>query len=134
MKKKFSTSWNSSKQPRKQRKYRHNAPLHIRGKFMTSKLSDALSEKHNAKKARLRVGDKVKVLVGKFRNHEGKVEFLDVKKSKARISGAEVNKKDGSKVKVPIHASNLVIIDLNLDDKKRMERAKTKVKRTEEKK
>ena len=34
MKRKYSSSWKSSKQPRKQRKYRQNAPLHIKQKLV----------------------------------------------------------------------------------------------------
>jgi len=34
MKKIFSTHWKASKQPRKQRKYRAKAPLHIKRKFL----------------------------------------------------------------------------------------------------
>jgi large subunit ribosomal protein L24 len=120
MKKKFSTKWCASKQPRKQRKYRMNAPLHIRGKFLTSKMSKQLAEKHTTKRVRIRIGDRVKIMIGKFKGIEGKIDFIDMKKSKVKITGAEISKKDGSKVKVPIHASNIMIIDLNMDDKKRM--------------
>ena len=42
MKKKFSNAWIGSKQPRKQRKYRHNAPLNVRNKFLSSHLSKEL--------------------------------------------------------------------------------------------
>jgi large subunit ribosomal protein L24 len=121
MKKRFSASWKGSKAPRKQRKYRHNAPLHVRGDFIHARLSKELAAKHKAKRARVRVGDKVKVMRGKFRGSEGKVELLNLKKSTAKITGLEVSKKDGSKAKVPVHVSNLLIVDLNLDDKKRME-------------
>jgi large subunit ribosomal protein L24 len=128
MKKAFSTSWVSSKQPRKQRKYRHNAPLHVLDKFMNAKLSKALSEKHNAKRARVRVGDKVKVMRGKFSGKEAKVELVNVKKSNVYLTGIEVLKKDGSKAKIPIHASNVMITDLNMDDKKRMDRQAAEAK------
>jgi len=126
MKKEFSTSWKGSKQPRKQRKYRVNAPLHVRGVFLNAPLSKALAEKHKEKKARVRVGDKVKVLRGKFKGKEGKVEFLSLLKSTVKISGVEISKKDGSKAKVPVHASNLMITDLNLDEKKRMSKGNEK--------
>ena len=121
MKKRFSTSWVASKAPRKQRKYRHNAPLHVRGSFMHARLSDDLFAKHKLRRIRLRVGDKVKVMRGKFSGTEGKVELINLKKSTAKITGVEVSKKDGSKARVPVHASNLMIVDLSLDDKKRLE-------------
>lgn len=120
MNKPFSTSWISSKAPRKQRKYRHNAPLHVRSKFLTAKLSDALAQKHKVKRLRIRLGDKVKAMRGKFAGKEGKVEIVNSKKSTIKVAGFEIQKKDGSKAKVPIHASNLMIVDLNADDKRRL--------------
>ena len=125
MKKKFSTKWNKSKQPRKQRKYRHNAPLHIRGKFIRAPVSKDLSKKHNVKKVRVKAGDKVKVLRGKFRKKEGKIESIDLKTSRVMVAGIEISKKDGSKSRPLIHASNLVVTDLNIDDKKRLKKKAT---------
>ena len=46
MKKKFSESWKSSKQVRKQRKYRYNAPLHIKQKFVNVHLAKELRKKY----------------------------------------------------------------------------------------
>src|SRR3989338_176397 len=46
MKNKFSTKWKESKQPRKQRKYRANAPLHLRKKFVNVNLSKELRKKY----------------------------------------------------------------------------------------
>lgn len=122
MKKKFSTKWKASKQPRKQRKYRHKAPLHIRNKFLNAHLSKELAKKHGKKTVRVKTGDKVKVLRGKFKAKEGKIESVELKKSKAVITGIEILKKDGSKSRPMIHASNLLIIELNMDDKKRMKK------------
>ena len=120
MKKKFSREWIRSKQPRKQRKYNYNAPLHIKGKFMAAHLSKDLMKKYNRRSIRLRKGDKVIVLRGQFKKKKGNVERVDLKKSKVYISGVEMIKKDGTKVFYPIHPSNLVVTELNLDDKKRI--------------
>lgn len=122
MKKLFSTKWKSSKQPRKQRKYQYNAPAHIRGKFLNAPLSKELVKKHGIKRARVVVGDKVKVLSGRFKNKEGKVDIVNIKKSKVAISGIEITKKDGSKSRPLIHASNLLIIELSTEDKKRIKK------------
>ena len=46
MKSIFSLSWIRSKQPRKQRKYRHNAPLHIKKKFISVNFTKELREKY----------------------------------------------------------------------------------------
>jgi len=124
MKKEFTTKWNKSKQPRKQRKYAYQAPLHIKGKLLSSKLDKELAQKHGLKRIRLRTGDKVRVMRGKFRGKEGKVDAVNLKKSRVAITGIEISKKDGSKTKPLIHASNLMITDLQTDDKKRIGKKK----------
>jgi large subunit ribosomal protein L24 len=124
MNKKFSSAWKGSKQPRKQRKYQYNAPAHIRGKFLNVHLSKELAQKHGIKRIRVRSGDKVKILIGKFKGKESKVDVINLKKSKVMIAGVEVSKKDGSKSRPLIHASNLLITELNLDDKKRLDNIK----------
>src|SRR3989344_3444580 len=135
MKSTFSTMWKSSGQRRKQRKYIANAPHHIRNKFLTAPLSNELSKTHNIKKIPVRTGDKVKIMVGQNKGFEGKVERVDTKKSKVYIEKLKVPKKDGSEVSIPIHASNLLIISLNLDDKKRITKktAKKEERKTEKK-
>lgn len=122
MKKKFSNKWKASKQPRKQRKYRHNAPLHIKGKFLNCHLTKDLAKKHSIRKIRVKEGDKVKIVRGRFKGKEGKIEFIDIKKSKVLITGIEVSKKEGSKSKPPIHVSNLLLVEISADDKKRLKK------------
>ncbi len=140
MKKDFSDKWIMSKQPRKQRKYSYNAPLHIRGRFMAAHLSKELIKKYNRRSIRLRKGDKVTILRGQFKKKTGKIERIDLKETKVYIAGVEMIKKDGTKVFYPIHPSNLVVTELNLDDKKRMavvnksKKADKIIKKQEEKK
>jgi len=117
----WSKFWISSKQPRKQRKYRYNAPLHVKKKFVGSHLSVELRKKYNKRNVAIIKGDKVKIVRGQFKNHAGKVEKVNIKYSKLIISGIEVSKKDGNKTTYPIDPSNVIITELNLDDKKRSE-------------
>ncbi|HJX05450.1 MAG TPA: 50S ribosomal protein L24 [Candidatus Nanoarchaeia archaeon] len=124
MKKQFSTKWKASKQPRKQRKYRFNAPLHVRAKFLHAPLAKELAKKHGIKRARVIVGDKAKIMIGKFRGKEGKIEAVDLKKGRAVITGIEISKKDGSKSRPKFHASNLLITELSLEDKRRLKKRK----------
>lgn len=131
MKNKFSKTWNSSKQPRKQRKYRHNAPKHIKTNFVSVNLSKELREKHGTRNFKLRKDDKVKVLRGNFKGKEGKVEEVNYKTMKVYITKMEITKKEGSKVRVPFNASNLQIIEFNLDDKVRKAKLQS-FKKTEE--
>jgi large subunit ribosomal protein L24 len=129
MKKKFSVSWKCSKQPRKQRKYRYNAPLHIKQKFIRATLSKELRKKYGKRNFSLKKGDKVKVMTGQFKKHEGKVERINLKKSKVYVEGVEIVKKDGTKTTYPFDPSNLMITELNLDDRMRrkmLEGGKTK--------
>ena len=117
---KFSINWKKSKQPRKQRKYRYNAPLHIKREFMASHLSKELREKYSKRNVIVRKEDKVKILRGQFKGKEGKIEKTNIKKTKVYITGIEVVKRDGTKSLHPINPSNLIIVELNLDDKKRV--------------
>ncbi len=113
----FSKTWKSSKKPRKQRKYRIFAPVHTKQKFVHSHLSRELRKKYGKRNIGLRKGDKVKVLRGNFRKHEGKVENIDLKGTRIFVSGIEITKRDGAKKLLALHPSNLMITELNLDDK-----------------
>jgi large subunit ribosomal protein L24 len=128
MKKMFSNGWKGSVQPRKQRKFRYNAPLGKRHSFVMSHLSKELRKIYSNRSIPVRKGDKVKIMRGDFKGKIGKVEEVNLKDSKAFINGIEVIKKDGSKVQKPIDPSNLLILELNLDDKKRQATLRKKEK------
>ncbi|MFH1608122.1 MAG: 50S ribosomal protein L24 [archaeon] len=132
MKKEFSTKWKASKQPRKQRKYRANAPLHIKKKFVSVNLSKELRKKHERRNIVVRKGDVVKIMKGKFKKKQGKVLIVNLKKFKVAVEGIQVKKRDGSQVNVLMQPSNLQIIELNLEDKRRMKKQKEE-KKTEKK-
>ena len=120
MKKKFSKSWKSSKQPRKQRKYLANAPLHIRKKFLSVNLSKDLRKKYGKRNIPVKKGDVVKILRGKFKKKQGKIKEVKLKISKVTVDGIQVKKQDGSKTDVKLQPSNLQIIELNTEDQKRL--------------
>lgn len=119
---KFSKSWVGSKKPSKQRKYRYNAPLHIRQKFVAAHLSKELKAKYKKRAINLRKSDTVKVMRGRFKRHTGKVERIDLKAGKVYVSGVELTKKDGTKSFIPLQPSNLLIIEISVEDKKRLKR------------
>ena len=119
MRKLFSISWVKSKQPRKQRKYRYNAPKHIRQKFMHANLSKELRKKYNIRSLLLRKGDKVKVMRGKFKGKISKVSKVDLKKLVVYLEDLKRKKVDGREVQIPIQPSNLQIVSAEFDDKKR---------------
>ena len=119
MNKKFSNSWKSSKQPRKQRKFRYNAPLHVKRKMMASRLSKDLTKKYNKRSLGVRKGDRVKVVRGQFSGTLGKIERVDLRKERIFVEGTDRTRTDATKSLYPIHPSNVIIMDLNLDDKRR---------------
>ena len=120
MKSKFSTSWISSSQPRKQRKYRYNAPFHIRQNLLNANLSKELRKKHGVRSIAIRKGDEALIMRGGFAKKKGKVNDVDLKKLKITIEGINRKKADGTKVNVYIDPSNIQIQSLNLEDSKRL--------------
>ncbi|MEM2874036.1 MAG: 50S ribosomal protein L24 [Candidatus Nanoarchaeia archaeon] len=117
----FSIKWRSSSLPKKQRRYRTNAPLHLRHKMIAGHLSKELRLKYKKRSLPIRKGDKVKIMRGKFRGIIGDVEKVDLHRYKVFVKGAELQKKEGApKVSRPIDPSKLMLVSLNLDDKKRL--------------
>ena len=120
MKQKFSTNWIASKQPRKQRKYRANAPSHIRHKLMSVNLSNDLKKKYGKRNVPLRKDDTVRIMNGEFKGKTGKIDVINNSKLKVSVAGMTRTKKEGSKVGVWFDPSNLQIKELNLEDKMRV--------------
>jgi len=114
----FSSKWKASSQPRKQRKYQHNAPLHTKGLFLNAALSAELKAKILKNAVRVRVGDKVKVLRGQNKGKIGTIDSVDASTSKIKIQKVEQVRKDGTKFMYPIHASNVQILELKSDKKR----------------
>jgi len=122
MNKKFSKYWKSSKLPKKQRKFLANAPLHIKRKIISSGLSKDLRLKYKKRNMPLRKGDKIIITKGKFKGKDGNISEINTKKMKIYIEGIQSKKQDGSKINIPFKSSNLKIIELNLEDKKRLKK------------
>jgi len=122
MKFKFSTRWKRSTSPSKQRKYSYTAPLHIKQKLIHAHLSPELRKKHGVRSIGVRRGDRIKVLRGQFAKREGKINRLVLRRERLYVDGIELIKKDGTKVPYPLHSSNVMIMELSLNDKKRKEK------------
>ena len=121
----------ASKQPRKQRKAYFQAPLHRRQKLVSAPLSRELREKYGVRRLPVRKGDKVRIMRGDFKGHENKVVRVDLKRYVIFVDGVTIQKADGTPVFRPIHPSNVMIVELNLDDpwrKKMLERRGAKIK------
>lgn len=135
MEKLYSPAWKSSVQPRKQRKYIHNAPIHVLGKQLSAHLSKSLRAEFKKRSARVAKGDKVKVLRGDFAGTSGIVLKIDAAKARVYIKEASRKKVSGAEAQAGLSPSNLMIIELETKDKKRMAALKRgKSAKVEEKK
>lgn len=124
MKQEFSKVWKASKQPRKQRKYRANAPQHIKQVMVTANLNKDLRKKYGRRNFPVIKGDNVKVLRGNFKNKVGKITEVDLTKLRVSVEGLQRQKKDGTKVNVYFDPSKIQIQELELKDSKRERRLK----------
>lgn len=118
MKQTFSNHWNSSTQPRKQRKYRFNAPLHVKSTFLGTNLSKDLRAKYGTRSLRVRTGDTVKIARGQFAGRSGKVDHVDTVRTRVYVNGIDQAKRDGTRRLYPLNPSNLMITSV-ADDKRR---------------
>lgn len=127
-----------SSQPRKQRYFRANAPMHVRQNFVNVHISKDLAKRLGIKKRSIEVrkGDTVKIMSGDSRGKSGKVTSVNLKTSKVLIEGVSRRNAKNKELLVPIHASNLYITDLDISDKLRAEEVgkKAEKKAAEEKK
>ncbi|MBI4021505.1 MAG: 50S ribosomal protein L24 [Candidatus Aenigmarchaeota archaeon] len=119
MKQDWSRSWVSSKQPRKQRKFRYQAPLHVRRRFLAAHLAPALRASTGKRSLPLRKGDEVQVMRGDHGGKKGIVDAVDLGKARVTVESVKRKKADGSEVHIPLQPSNLLITKLHSDDKRR---------------
>jgi large subunit ribosomal protein L24 len=105
-----------SRQPRKQRVALLKAPLHARQKLVSAPLSGELRDKYGVRSLPVRKGDRVRIVRGDFRGHEGAVVRVDLRRARIFVEGATVKKLDGTPRFVPIHPSKVVIVALDLKD------------------
>lgn len=136
MKRAFSNKWKASSQPRKQRKHAQNAPLHMRSNMVRAHLAKDLQQKYGRRSIRIRAGDRVKIMRGEFRGQLCKVDRVDVARQHVYCEKIQAHKKDGSKVQVPLVASNLTVVECDLSDPIRKQKisGKSEPKKTEPKK
>lgn len=126
MKKQFSPKWVSSTQTRKQRKYRANAPLHLRRSMLSAHLSKDLRKEYRTRAISVRVGDEVTVTRGEYRKKSGKITAVDMKKLKIFVDSVKRKKVSGEEKEIPIDPSNVKITKLNMDDVRRKKFMKRK--------
>lgn len=113
-----------SSKPRKQRKFRFTAPLHVKQHFAHAHIEKALKQKLKISKRSIQIskGDTVKLIKGSKKGLTGKVIRVDLNKSKLYIDSLNKKNAKGKEFNIPININNVYIINLNLNDKLRIKK------------
>ena len=107
----------------------YTAPLHMRRKILSAHLSKELREKYKTRSFSVRKGDEVEVMRGEFKKKRGKISRVDLSRYKVYIEGMTIKRTDGTERQVAFHPSNLKIINLNLDDRRRVKILERRMKK-----
>jgi len=105
-----------ARKPSTVRRRRHNAPVHIRRRYVSAPLSPNLRAEHGVRSMPVVVDDTVTITKGDRRLSEGKILRVDVKNAQVYVEGVTRSRQDGSTVQIPVKPANLMITKLNLDD------------------
>jgi large subunit ribosomal protein L24 len=100
----WSKEWKSSTNPSKQRKYRDNAPQHVKDKLVSANLSQTLRDEVGTRNLPLKKGDQVKVTRG---DEKGNIT---------------VTRQNGTENEIPLRPSNLQLQALNIEDDERLQK------------
>ncbi len=109
----------ATKRPSKQRKKLFQAKLHTKQKLIAVHLSKDLRKQLGRRSLPARKGDEVKVMRGKFSGTLGKISKVDLKGLRVYVDNAKRKKVSGQEVEVPLHPSNLLLVEPNTEDAKR---------------
>lgn len=118
----WSSEWKSSKNQTKQRKYRTNAPMHVKDNFISANLNDVLRDELETRNLGIRIGDRAKVMRGDDKGAEGIVSNIDRDDGKVYINNLDRQRTDGTLKEKPFKPSNLQLQALNLEDEDRIEK------------
>lgn len=113
------TKKRSSKSPRKQRRMIHKNPVHASKRLLRCHLDEFLQEEYGLRSLVVKKGDLVRIMRGQFRDTEGKVTRVDYSDGRVYLDSASITKADGKEVNVPVHPSNLMLVELELDDERK---------------
>jgi large subunit ribosomal protein L24 len=101
-----------SASPRKKRKRLHEMHLHQKAKLVRAHLSKELRKQLGKRSIRVKKGDKVKILRGRFKGVSGKVVEVDLRDARVFVEGAIVKNQRGKEKFFPIPASKLLVLEL----------------------
>ncbi len=106
--------------PGKQRLALYEEPLHLARRRLSCHLSDELKKQLNRRALTVRVKDTVKVMRGKFNGRIAKITGIDISSGRVLLEKVTRKKSDGSEIQVPLTTSNLLLVDLDRTDKRRL--------------
>ncbi len=95
----------------------YEAPAHGRSKSVGANLSTELKAQYGIRSIRVKQGDGIRVMRGEYKGIEGKVNKVYPTEGRLAIEGIQREKVKGGNVPVLVHASKIVVVSLNLDDK-----------------
>lgn len=118
-----------SKKPRKQRAFIHSLSLHLAQKRLSIHASKALREETKKRSWPAKKQDTVLVLRGEHAGKGGKITKVDYKTGRVFVEKIVRKKTDGKEILVPLHASNLLLTELNKEDQARFGKKPAKEKK-----
>ena len=95
----------------------YQASQAVRSKLLCGHLSKELKNKYHKRSIRVTEGDTVKVVRGEFKGVSGKVTRVSSLKNGVAVEGIKKEKLKGGNLDVFIHTSNVIVTDLNTEDK-----------------
>ncbi|MEM3064834.1 MAG: 50S ribosomal protein L24 [Candidatus Nitrosotenuis sp.] len=98
----------------------------MRSKQLCSHLSKELRQKYHRNSIRVTEGDTVRVMRGEFKGVTGKITKVSTEKNGAAVEGIKKEKLKGGNLDVFIHTSNLLVTDINTEDKWRQSKLEGK--------
>ena len=110
--------------PSKQRKRMTTGVYHTKRRLLVSPLDNAMQKEVSKKKAVIRKGDTVKIMVGSNKGKTSTVLRVNYDKGLVYLKDIKVTNSRGQEKNPPINASNLLITGLVLTDKKRFPKKK----------
>lgn len=108
-----------SSKPKKQRRFHYHKPLHRKQQSLAAHLDKKLSQQLRTRSIPLRKGDNVKILRGTKKGNSGKITAVDYKKGVVFVDKLVRKKASGEEIPLPVHASNLLVTELDKSDAKR---------------
>ncbi len=104
----------------------YNATLFLKSSLLCSHLSKDLQQKYSKNSIRVTEGDTVRVMRGEFKGVTGKITQVSTDKNGVAVEGIKKEKLKGGNLDVFIHTSNLLVTDLNTEDKWRQSKLEGK--------